>query len=575
MAVGSRAATLSRRVAAGIFAPIATLHFATASSTDYLFDEGELAPSEYHLSPKAEAQADAMAHFVTGVFEEESAGPEKALASYRQVLAIDPGFTKLAIEVAYDCLRRGEATDAIGVLKDAIKAKPDDPEASLALSSIYLRHLRKPDLASRYAEMALKSDPNRFAAHQALWEIAQTQGDAAGCARVIVRALKAKATNSEYWLQLAEFLTNSSEGEPPSDEKVVAQLVACLDRAAQFAGDDAAALTRIGDFNIIARRIDQAAKFYARAVDINAALPNVNERLAATLIELGRKDEAVPVLERIIAANPIDIQAYDQIYHLYEERGDHEKALKNIEQALIIDKGNLVRQRDLMLLLLRTNRVDELIVRSAEARRLFPRLPFFTYVEARALAAARRTDEALTAYESTMVESLAGDPALLNGEFYFDYGCTAQAAGRFRKAEELFRKSIELDPKNPDAYNSLAYMWIERRENLPESERLIRRALALDPTNGAYIDSLGWLHYQKGDFTAALDELLRAAKAMPEPDAVVFEHIGDTYRALDRGAEALVYWQKSAALDAGNKALLTKIDAATAKVVVRKSVEKP
>ena len=53
-------------------------------------------------------------------------------------------------------MRRGETTEAIGVLKDAIKAKPEAAQPALALSSVYLRHLNKPDLAARYAEAALK-----------------------------------------------------------------------------------------------------------------------------------------------------------------------------------------------------------------------------------------------------------------------------------------------------------------------------------------------------------------------------------------------------------------------------------
>ena len=46
-------------------------------------------------------------------------------------------------------------------------------------------------------------------------------------------------------------------------------------------------------------------------------------------------------------------------------------------------------------------------------------------------------------------------------------------------------------------------------------------------------------------FDEALTELLRAAELLPEPDAVVFEHIGDACDKLGRRAEAVLYWQKS------------------------------
>ena len=565
-AVGFRAAPSLRWLAVLIVPAAAGLHSLAASESDYLPDDGERAVVPYHLDAKGERQADAMAHFVTGVLQEESDGPEKAIESYRKVLDLDPGYTKLGIEIAYDYLRRGETTEAIGVLKDAIKARPDAPEPSLALSSIYLRHLNKPDLATRYAEAALKADPGRFAAYEALWEIAQYQGDAAGCAKVLDRAVRAKTDNANFWLQLAQFLANSKEGDAFADPKTAAKLVTCLDNAARAAAGDADTLVRIADFYLLNRQYAKAADFYRKTAAINPTLPDLNEKLAGTLIEIGSKDEAIPVLEKIIAANPLALQAYDQLYHLYEDRGDHEKALRAVEQALIIDKASLIRQRDLMVLLLRTGRIDEAGKRAAEARKLFPQVPFFTYVQARALAATKHSDEAMLMFEQVLMESTAADPTMLSGLFYFDYACAAQQAGRYVKAAELFRKSIELDPNNAEAYNSFGYMWVEQKQNLDEAEQLIRKALTFDPDNGAYIDSLGWLLYQRGQYDAALAELLRAAKALPMPDSVVYEHIGDAFHALNRTAEAVLYWQKSVQLDPSNKALLSKIDASTDKV---------
>lgn len=564
--VGLRAAPSRRWLAALALPLIAGAQPLAASESDYLPDQADRAPASFDLDSKAEDQAQAMAHFVTGVLEEESQGAERAFGSYREVLRLDPGFTQLAIEVAYDYLRRGSATEAIGVLKDAIKAKPDEPGPALALSSIYLRHLRKPDLATRYAEIALKADPARFSPYEMLWEISQAQGDARGCADVLDRATRSKATNPGFWLQLADFLANSSTGNAFSDPKTSAKLATCLERAAQNAGSDADSLARIGDFYILNRQHAKAADFYRKAADLKPSLPNIDERLVTSLVALGRNDEAVPVLERIIGANPLSLPAYDQLYAIYEERGDHEKALNALEQAVIIDRSNSRRQHDLMLLLTRTGRTEQLVERSAEARQLFPRIPFFTYIHARSLAAVKRNDEAMRAFERTVVEAATADPVLLSGMFYFDYACAAQQAGRNVKAAELFKKSIELDPKNPDAYNALGYMWVEQKQNLDEAEVLIRKALSFDPGNGAYIDSLGWLYYQRGEYDKALTELLRASKALPEPDAVVCEHVADAYRALDRTAEAVLYWQKAAQLDPSNKKLAGKIDAATEKV---------
>lgn len=566
IAAGISTASSLRWLAVLFLCPVPYMWFAAASETDYLLDSAERAPEKLHISAKHERQAEAMAHYVTGIIDEESAGPEKALADYRQVLDLDPGYTKLAIEVAYDYLRRNDTGEAIGVLKDAIKARPQDPDARLALASVYLRHLRKPDLAERFADSALNVAPGDFAGYEMLWEIAQAEGDASECNKVIERALHSKSPSVAFWLQLGQFLVNSTDDDASAARGQSARLTACLEKAASYAGTDAAALAHTADLYMANRQAEEAVDLYRKAADLKPALANLNERLAAALIEAGRKDDAIPILEKVIAGNPLNVAAYDQLYHLYQERGNREKALANVEQALIIDKENLVRQRDYMFLLMSGGHFEKAAMRAEDARRLFPHAPFFTYVEARALAALDRNQQALQMFDRAAAEAADTEGSILNGAFYYDYACAAEQAGDSEKAAQLFQKAIDLSPDSPDAYNALGYLWTEQKHHLDEAERLIRKALSLDPNNGAFLDSLGWLFYQRGQYDMALAELALAVKAMPGPDAVVYEHLGDTYRALNRTAEALLYWQKAIQLDPKNKTLSTKVDTASDKI---------
>jgi hypothetical protein len=47
---------------------------------------------------------------------------------------------------------------------------------------------------------------------------------------------------------------------------------------------------------------------------------------------------------------------------------------------------------------------------------------------------------------------------------------------------------------------------------------------------------------------------------------VVFDHLGDAYQKLGRGAEAVTYWKKALALEKENAKIAEKIEAATGKV---------
>jgi len=62
---------------------------------------------------------------------------------------------------------------------------------------------------------------------------------------------------------------------------------------------------------------------------------------------------------------------------------------------------------------------------------------------------------------------------------------------QWKEAEGCYRKAIEKDPKNADAYNNLAWVYYTRGENLDEAEALAQKALELDPSKSSiYKDTL-------------------------------------------------------------------------------------
>ena len=120
--------------------------------------------------------------------------------------------------------------------------------------------------------------------------------------------------------------------------------------------------------------------------------------------------------------------------------------------------------------------------------------------------------------------------------------------GRF---DEALRRVIPLyhqDPEDASLANFYGYLLAEKGDSLDVAERLLDKALAKEPQNGYFLDSLGWIKYKKGQFREALDVLLGAADKASN-DAVIWEHIGDTYLKLNESAKALEAYRKSLAID--------------------------
>ena len=76
---------------------------------------------------------------------------------------------------------------------------------------------------------------------------------------------------------------------------------------------------------------------------------------------------------------------------------------------------------------------------------------------------------------------------------------------------------------------------------------MIRKAISIDPANGAYYDSLGWALYKKCLYAESLMALQKAQTFIE--DEILYDHLGDVFKALKEYSLARQYWRKSLDLD--------------------------
>ena len=535
------------------------------------------------LHPDGEHKADALAHFVEGMSFEENGEMDKALAAYRKVLDVDPGQANLASRVAALLTRRDDFPEAIDVLKDAIKANPSAPGPLLQLAFIYTKYLRRTDQAIDYVNRAIALDPHNIDAYERLCEIALGAGDEKKALQSLDRATEIKSDDPAFWARLGKLYASIvfKPDRPPKPEEV-ARVNDIFKKAADRAGDDAAALKDVADYYASTQQIKEAIPLYLRLLELEPDDINAREKLATGFVLTNQREKAVEMLEAIIKEHPEKYQPYDLLAGLLddaaralerEKKSDQAKAMfakaaANYEQSLIINPGRASPYLHLAELLLGPLKQNERAVKVlSEARQHFPQTPEIVYYLGIAQREAKHFQEAVATFEEALHEAEAEGTEIANARFYLDYGAAAEQAGLHDKAADLFRKSIAVDPANAaDAYNYLAYMWAEHDTHLDEAEQMIKLALQADPNNGAYIDTLGWLEFRQGKFDQALSDLLRAAQKLNREDPVVLEHVGDACAKLNKPAQALDAWQKAFNLDPQNKKLADKIDNAKTKM---------
>ena len=164
-------------------------------------------------------KAGALAAFSQAVIAEDNADADTALADYQKALSLDPGYTELAVKVAFELARRGDPSAGIQVLKDYIKASPKAPLAYLYLSQLYAKYLGKPELGLKYAQQALDLDPTNLPSYIAVYEIEHAIKRPGKASEVLDRAARLAAPIRNSGSSSAtSMLKARRDGPVPSDQ---------------------------------------------------------------------------------------------------------------------------------------------------------------------------------------------------------------------------------------------------------------------------------------------------------------------------------------------------------------------
>jgi pentatricopeptide repeat protein len=91
---------------------------------------------------------------------------------------------------------------------------------------------------------------------------------------------------------------------------------------------------------------------------------------------------------------------------------------------------------------------------------------------------------------------------------------------QYKKAIELYEKSLEIDSDNATAMNSMGYILADTGMDVMRALRLCRRAVDSKPQNPAYLDSLGWAYYKSGEVLEARTWLRRAIEIAPNEEVI-------------------------------------------------------
>lgn len=248
------------------------------------------------------------------------------------------------------------------------------------------------------------------------------------------------------------------------------------------------------------------------------------------LKELEEKNEQSNFAERMWEGDPpeFDLSQIDEVLRLKKSASTYYAQTKYIEALSALEKAIKIVPGDLELLyfeaqcLYQLNNLDqsEIILRQLvelDEESHIKQLPKFYAIILLKKNKFKEAEEFLQNEIPTSAKNY--DNQLLNM-----LGYALERQNKLAEAEKIFKRVIKDDPENPNACNSLAFIFARLEIELSEALTLVKRALKKEPRNPAYLDTLAYIYVKRGNKTAAVNTYKKALAIEPG-NSTIMEHL--------------------------------------------------
>lgn len=380
------------------------------------------------------------------------------------------------------------------------EATADSPQAREHRAGIQALVNGKPLEAKNRFEASLKFDSTYAPAWVGLAAVAQAQGSLAQAENHLKEAQRVAPKAPEVHLAWGRLhLSRNDTGKAE----------AAFREAHALAPAQIPPLLELGNLYLrLPGRAPDALSAFQKAVAIDGKNAMAQYGRGVSAASAGQRDEAFAALVLAAGLAPQDPAPHRAMGRLHLEAGEVDKALAAFDTGL-------TRQPRFVPLML--DRGD-------------------------ALGRAGRWDEAVRQLEAAA--ALAPDAA----DIQIKLGDAHQGAARWTEAEKFYLQAMRLNPRNPLAFNNLAWMTVERKGDARKAVEWAGEAVKLSPGSSPFHDTLGWAQRAAGDLPAAARSHQRAISL--EPNVASYHYrLGLVLVEMKKPAEAQGAFKRALDLD--------------------------
>ena len=394
-------------------------------------------------------------------------------------------------------LNSGKANDAVNALQGAANDAPKDAFIQLWLGKAALAK-GDSSLAEKSFRQAAQLNPRGMEAQEELARIATLRGDMNMLSDVAEKTIAAdpRVPNGYLWRATVEVSRKTQD-------KAEADLKTAMDIAPQ----SAPAYLMLGELRYVQKKYPEGAALMEQALQYDPNSIGAMRGLIGYDLMKKQPAQAIARLNAQIAKSPKNSGFYDMLAQLQFQSKNLDQAAATAQKAMDVNPGD------------------------GEA------VAIYSQVQVQRGQAAN----AIGAWEqwSKSHPNNAGAYAIL--------GTLEESRGNKQKAEDYYKKSLQIQPAQPIAANNLAYMMLENGENVDVALTLAQTARQSMPNSPGSADTLAWAYYHKGTYGFARDLLEDAVKNDPG-SATMQYHLGMVYVKMMDKSNAAIHLKKAISL---------------------------
>jgi tetratricopeptide (TPR) repeat protein len=482
--------------------------------------------------------------------------------------------------VQFLAARRGRDA-ASKELAAMIAANPTDYEMKFAQAEFFQQGKETDKAESVYKEVIAATDMNAagITARNRLAVLLIENNDTAGAEKLLAEVLKKNPRDND-----ALILRGNLSLAHQDPKSAIADLRSVLRDQPNAVG----VMRALARAHLANGEPVLAEETMRRAVDANPKDSSARLDLAQLLMQLGKPEQAKPVIDELVKQEPSNVAAQDAEFRIAsatkdaasataaanalvalepkraigyfyqgvaaESQKKTDDALRLYRQALEVQPDAEEPLRAVARVLTAMNRLPEALTLLDEAAARNPRLPFPSNIKGELLLAADRTSDAKAAFRAAIerepkwwppyrnlaraqaadndlpaaAATLQSAIALVNQPetLQTELAGLYERMGKTDDAMQTYEAALRKNPQLEIAANNLAMLLITYRTDPPSLDRAKQLSERFsNSSNPAYLDTYGWVLYKSGQPAAAVAALQTALSRTPDSPESLY-HLG-------------------------------------------------